>query len=43
MLEQIIKDGVLTIELPKLKEEKTVRQQLTSNKRADDFSSFCTS
>ena len=34
------KDGVLTIELPKLKEEKVVRQQLILNKRADKFSSF---
>ena len=36
------KDGVLKIELPKLKEEKTVKQQLILNKRADKFSSFCT-
>ena len=42
MLEQITKDGVLKIELPKLKEEKTVKQQLILNKRADKFSSFCT-
>ena len=41
MLKANYKDGVLTIELPKLKEEKVVRQQLILNKRADKFSSFC--
>ena len=41
MLKANYKDGVLTIELPKLKRrKKVVRQQLILNKRADKFSSF---